>query len=291
MFTKTALMLTVFLCGASGGEKNITGVFAWDVHPASSTDTAMHQLFLNQNTIEQHPLTNGLFSLLLPGAGQFRSERFTKAAVFFVVEAALIAYAVVNDKRGDDKTREFQEYADRHWSPLDYARWINKYGVTDYGPNISFSAADFSAVANKDFSKINEWERGPHRSGISHTLPPYGDQQYYELIGKYHQFKYGWDTYPRDGDGIPISDGGIVDALILQQLKEYAVERGKANDYYYAASFAASAMVINHVVSAIDAVFSTKSYNREVTASVGMRQVDGVDGKRLVSELQFSVGF
>jgi hypothetical protein len=290
MNTKLAMVLSATLCIALAGEKQVTGVFAWDMKTGNHTDTTMHRPSLIEHTDEQNPLTNSLFSLVIPGAGQYRSERYTKAAVFIAVEAALIAYAIVNDKKGDDKTREYQQYADKHWSPLDYARWINKYGITDYGPNISFSQSDFDAVINKDFRKINEWERGPHRSGISHTLPPYGDQQYYELIGKYHQFKYGWDTYPRDGDGIPISDGGIVDALIPQQLKEYAAERGKANDYYYAASFAASAMVINHVVSALDAFLSTKSFNREISASVVMKQIDGGEGKRLVSELRFSVG-
>lgn len=290
MYIKLTILLTSLLCLVRAGEKNMTGVFAWDVHESKHTDVPLQQPSLIGEKTDLDPLTNGLYSILLPGAGQYRSERYTKAAVFFIVEAALITYAIVNDKKGDDKTREYQQYADKHWSPLEYARWINKYGVTDYGPNISFSPADFNAVANKDFSKINEWERGPHRSGISHTLPPYGDQQYYELIGKYHQFKYGWDTYPRDGEGIPISDGGIVDALIPQQLKNYAAERGKANDYYYAASFAASALVINHVVSAIDAFLSTKSYNKEISASVGMKQVDGFEGKRLMSELRFSVG-
>jgi hypothetical protein len=288
MYTKLAMILSATFFFALAGERNVSGVFAWDMNIGNHADTTLNRPILVEHANEQHPLTNALFSIVLPGAGQYRSERYTKAAVFIVVEAALIAYAIVNDKKGDDKTREYQQYADRHWSPLRYAYWIRDHGVRDYGPTV-FNFDSF-AIENKNFSGINEWERGPHRSGISHTLPPYGDQQYYELIGKYHQFKYGWDTYPRDGEGIPISDGGIVDALIPQQLKDYAVERGKANDFYYAASFAASALVINHVVSAIDAFLSTKSYNREISTSVGMKQIDGFEGKRLVSELRFSVG-
>ena len=36
----------------------------------------------------------------------------------------------------------------------------------------------------------------------SHNLPPHGDQQYYELIGKYHQYSSGWNDFTdgRDKD-------------------------------------------------------------------------------------------
>ncbi|MHB1049585.1 MAG: hypothetical protein ACYC09_05860 [Bacteroidota bacterium] len=291
MFSKVMILLALCAAAASAADSTVTGRSEWDFANGHSVSSMIQQD--ESYTIEtrtQKPVINALFSLAVPGAGQFRSERYTKAAIFIAAEAALIVYAIVNDKKGDDKTREYQQYADLHWSPLRYAYWINTHGVTDYRPNISFTQADFDAIVNaKDFSKINEWERGPHRSGISHTLPPYGDQQYYELIGKYHQFKYGWDTYPQNS-GIPVSDQGIVDALVPQQLKDYAAERGKANDYYYAASFAASALVINHIVSAVDGYLSTFAYNREISASVGVKQIDAAEGKRLMSELRISVG-
>jgi hypothetical protein len=292
MYSKA--MIAFFFCSltASAADSTVTGRSEWDFSSVnSSVGMYMQDLSYTIDDRTQQPAVNGLFSLVIPGAGQFRTERYTKAAIFIAAEAALIVYAIVNNKKGDDKTREYQQYADLHWSPLRYAFWINTHGVTDYGPNISFTQTDFDAIVNsKDFSKINEWERGPHRSGISHTLPAYGDQQYYELIGKYHQFKYGWDTYPQS-NGVPVSDGGVVDALVPQQLKDYAVERGKANDFYYAASFAASALVINHIISAVDGYLSTFAYNRDISASVGMKQVDAAEGKRLLSELRISVGF
>jgi len=47
----------------------------------------------------------------------------------------------------------------------------------------------------------------PHNIGFSHELPTYNTQQYYELIGKYSQFKYGWDTYVAK-DGTRYGDDG-----------------------------------------------------------------------------------
>jgi hypothetical protein len=33
----------------------------------------------------------------------------------------------------------------------------------------------------------------------SHRLPPHGDQQYYEMIGKYHQYSPGWNDFTGGG--------------------------------------------------------------------------------------------
>lgn len=290
MKIKSLCILALLTAECFAGGTTPTGNAVWDFTNDYQDPNTRPLLSSASNPDRQNPFTNAVLSLAIPGAGQLRTERYTKSVIFFAVEAAMIAYALINDKKGADKTVEFQRYADAHWSALRYAQWINTHGVTDYGPAISFSQSDFDAITlYKDFSKINEWERGLHRSGISHTLPAYGEQQYFELIGKYHQFKYGWDTYPQM-NGIPISDGGVVDALVPQQLKDYAAERGKANDYYYAASFAASALIINHVVSAVDAFISTKSYNQELSASLTMRPVNGREGTRLVSELTLHVG-
>jgi hypothetical protein len=284
------LLITVVdfsLCG----ENKVTGNFRWDILQQRQDTVSSGSSVFVHSARKENPFMNGLYSLVLPGAGQFQTGRYTKAAVFLCAEIALVTYAVINNHNGDKKNGEFQLYAEAHWDAVRYAKWIETYGKAEYGPtNVTFTQADYDFIGStKNFSKINEWEQGPHKLGFSHQLPKFREQQYYELIGKYNQFKFGWDEYPRDANGIPASDGGRYDDLIPQQLKDYAVERGKANDYYYAASFAVSALVINHVLSAVDAYLSTKSYNNEVTASLDLKPVDGIEGKRLLSELKISV--
>jgi hypothetical protein len=276
---------------AAAGEPMMTGNFRRDiVNFQSDTVTAQTSVVvLSPN--RKDPFLNGLYSLVLPGAGQFNSERYTKAAIFFGAELAFIVYALISEKNGDDKTAEFQKYAEAHWSPERYARWINAYGVADYGPAATIN---INKVRQNDFSEINAWESapGPSKTGFSHQLPKFGDQQYYELIGKYYQFKFGWDTYPVDVNGVPQSDSRdyFNNFSADKQIKNYAAERGKANDYYYAASFALSALVINHALSAIDGYLSTKSYNREVSASLMITPAEGMEGKRLMSQVKISVG-
>ena len=300
---KMFLLCSCLVCSASAGERNLTGNAFWDLQMAvSDTVSAVQSVVVNRPSEAKSPMLNGLFSLVIPGAGQYNSERYTKAAIFIAVEAALITYAVINNRNGNKKTEEFQRYADAHWSAERYARWIENWGVTDYGPNLT-APMDYSKIANHDFSQIREWEQGPHDpNGFSHQLPSYGEQQYYELIGKYNQYKFGWDEYEVDGvraadaNGIPPSDHSTpgnsqYDKYIPQQMLDYAVERGKANDYYYAAGFAMSALVVNHIISAIDAFISTRSYNKEISATVGVKPIDSYEGKRLMSELRISVGF
>ena len=292
--------LILFPLTASAGEKNLSGNLLWDLS-VMNADSAQNTVTAPPFSAEQkNPFLNGLYSLVIPGAGQYNSGRYTKAVIFFTAEVALVTFAIINQHTGDKKTQEFQDYADAHWSAVRYAKWIGTYGVSDYGPNVAFTQADYDAVAAYDFSKVNAWESGAlgnHSLGFSHQLPRNGEQQYYELIGKYNQFKFGWDEYSVDGvtaadaGGIPPSDKKRYDSYIPKQMQDYAKERGRANDYYYAASFAVSAIVINHVISAVDAFISTKSYNREISASLGMRPVDTYDGTRLLSELTVSVGF
>ncbi len=289
------LILSAFLAVniSLGSDRKLTGNFQWDVLSLKQ-DSIVENSILLEPAKHQDPFANGLYSLVLPGAGQYRSERYLKGAIFLGAEIALVVYAVISNNNGDKKTDEFQRYAEANWNAVRYARWIGTHGVVDYGPTVAFTQSDYDAVANHDYTKINAWESGQlgnHTQGFSHQLPKFGEQQYYELIGKYHQFKYGWNTYPQDANGVPVSDGGRYDDMIPQQLKEYAKERGKANDYYYAASFAVSVLVINHVASAIDAFISTRSYNTEITASLDLKPVDGIEGTRLLSEFSLHVGF
>lgn len=295
MRSKYFFIAVFLICTVYAGEKRITGNFEWDLHNTEQDTVALQKFTPEYTEHHQNPFYNSLYSLVLPGSGQYHSERYTKAAIFFGAEVALIAYAIISDNNGNKKTEEFERYAEAHWSAERYARWIEAHGKADYGPtSVTFSEADFAAIRNSyDFSKINAWEQGSHEEGFSHQLPKFREQQYYELIGKYRQFKFGWDQYPLDGQGVPISDNKKYDDLLTAdaQITNYATERARANDYYYAASFAVSVLVINHVVSALDAYLSTKLFNKEISASLGMKPVDSYEGKRLLSELRISVGF
>ena len=76
---------------------------------------------------KKSPVLAGVLSLLIPGAGEIYTEEYLKAGIFLAIEAAVITTAVIYDGKGDDKTTEFQNYADdytnpdHHWSVVKYA--------------------------------------------------------------------------------------------------------------------------------------------------------------------------
>ena len=141
---------------------------------------------------KKSPVLSGVLSAIIPGAGQIYNEDYWIAAVFVAVEAALITTAVVYDNKGDDQTAYYQSYADdymnpdHNWSVVRYAEWLNTYQDADIQINPDETLPPWERV---DWNELNAAETG------SHNLPPHGEQQYYELIGKYHQYSSGWNDF------------------------------------------------------------------------------------------------
>ena len=66
-------------------------------------------------TEKKSPVTAGVLSLVLPGAGQFYNGSIVKSIIFIAIEAAVITTAVIYTKKANDKTTEFQNFADQNW--------------------------------------------------------------------------------------------------------------------------------------------------------------------------------
>ncbi|MCI0473091.1 MAG: hypothetical protein L0Y76_05845, partial [Ignavibacteria bacterium] len=90
---------------------------------------------------------------------------------------------------------------------------------------------------------------------------PYGDQQYYEVIGKYQNFLKGWS----DAIGKDINKNNY-GTFQLDQVDYYMGERALANDYYSYGTTTLMIVILNHIVSAIDGVLSVNSYNNKISA-------------------------
>ena len=223
-----------------------------------------------------------VMSAVLPGSGELYVGDYLKAAIFFAVEAALISVAVINDNTGDDQTAEFEAFADEHWSAVKYSEFI-----MDHWQELGLSEQCQISI-NSDGS-LNPWERVNWNdlnecegliSIFSHRLPPYGEQQYYELIGKYKQFSSGWDEFTGDRyDAVP------------QIMQDYSVMRGKANDAYNIAAKAVIGIYINHLLSAVDAIWSASSYNSNVALNMRIQNLQLADQIELIPTLNFRYSF
>ena len=221
---------------------------------------------------KKSPVLSGVLSVILPGAGQVYNEDYWIAGIFVALEAALITTAVVYDNKGDNQTASFQAFADKNWSVVDYAEWLNTYGDADIQINPDESLPPWERVS---WSELNAAETG------SHKLPPHGEQQYYELIGKYHQYSSGWSDYT----------GGANNELISPNFTYYSGERGQANDYYNTASTAIVGIYINHILSAAEAVWGATRFNKNLAVNLRVETFNFAGGLELVPTLKFKYSF
>ena len=233
------------------------------------------------------PWLAGGLSLAVPGAGEFYSESYLKSALFLAAEAALWVLAYSYDHKADRQTDLFQNFANAHWSVVNYAQYAQSHYNPGNGPYnwlIPGTQGD-PPWMRVNWAELNRMESdiGATTPGMyySHVLPQYNSQQYYELIGKYPQFNQGWDDAPPS-----FTYGNQLSAELLY----YSGERGKANRYYTTASTFVAIAFVNHVVSAVDAALTAGSYNRGLHASVGSQAVPASGGFTAVPVLRLSWG-
>jgi hypothetical protein len=249
------------------------------------------------------PWLAALLSLAVPGAGEVYAGSYIKGAAFFAAELTMWGFAYSYDKEGDELTEEYKAYADQHWSATRYADWtlahlgsLNPYLTTSadeyrdliYPEDAPPCDPPFSCV---DWKELNDMERAIADgvlNGYTHTLPYYGEQQYFELIGKYEQFSRGWDD---SGDRNPELENNVPIRSTSNRFYEYAQMRAHANDQYDVASTFVSLAVVNHILSALDAYWSVTRLNKSLHASLRVNLERSAMGRVPVTTANFRYDF
>lgn len=254
----------------------------------------------------RHPGAAFAMSAVLPGAGQAWNGQWVKAAVAIAVETALVTGYVVTRRRGLDAEDEFRAFAHEDWSPAQYAEWINDYRVyLQEEVGTSITAPPVEIVESVDFSNPSSWTRA-ERSAVddmfnqiraierqsihpetgaafSHQLPDFGDQQYYELIGKYFQFAPGWFDYPDwvTDDGMftqaidpEVSGPGGTKLSVSDTFYDYARDHAHAQDVLRTASRISIFFIVNHLVAGIDAAVTARIRRNRATAATVSPVID-----------------
>jgi hypothetical protein len=99
---------------------------------ASANDSMITSGEMPKTVMEKkNPLVTGLYSLVIPGAGEFTTENYTKSAIFLSVEALLVAATIIYNNKSNNQFNVFENYANANWSIDRYAEWINNHG-SDY---------------------------------------------------------------------------------------------------------------------------------------------------------------
>lgn len=182
-------------------------------HPATAL---VHASLASNPTRRPAPGLAFLASLALPGAGQLlNGDR--RGYLYLGVEAgAWFARASYLDA-SRTKEGESEQYARRHW---DHARWSG-----DTGDGCLYSArADsaLSALADRDLDR------------------------YYDALGKQDDYRCGWDDF-RAGYDPDAANASSAHRLAFRKM------RNQSNDLKDKARLAMTVLVLNRIVSGIDA--------------------------------------
>jgi len=224
---------------------------------------------------QKSPVLSGVFSAIIPGAGQVYNEDWWIAGIFLAAEVVLITTAITYENKGDEQTESFEMFADENWSVVDYAEWLAQYEGADITKIVISNDESLPPWERVDWDELNAAETG------SHNLPPHGEQQYYEVIGKYHQYSSGWNDFT----------GGSNKELISPNFTYYAGERGTANDYYSTSSTVVVGIYINHLLSAAEAVLGANRFNNNLSVSLRVQNSNLVDRDELVPTLFLRYNF
>ncbi|MFO7896823.1 MAG: hypothetical protein R6U84_07820 [Candidatus Cloacimonadales bacterium] len=231
-----------------------------------------------------------LLSGILPGAGQFYADRSSLTAYIFpVIELGLWAGYIYYDQAGSDKDAEFEKYADEYYSREYYETTrddlVGVYGDSD----------DYGAANNPVFYGYYDEEHGP---GLF-RLDEENTQHYYEDIGKYDKYIFGWqdwyEIYAADADGEfvgpnwdwedptvsnkkwvgmqsptnPEHDDYLANQTFYDQAggkysslrADYIDLRNESKDLYDMRRNFSFALAFNHIAAALDAVRVTRQRN------------------------------
>ncbi len=306
MKTLVVILAVVLLSSFAGAENppvtHFTGVPQVDLFSMRNFGTSAH---LNDTTPQfpsslpdveskKSPWLAGALSAVVPGAGEIYSGSYLKGAIFLGIEVGSWITAYVYDKKGDDQTTLFQNYANEHWSPIRYGIWTYDHAemlsANSVTPDDGIFYDDIEDLrdnpgqppfSNVNWDGLNTFEREIADAsntngekvvnGYTHVLPYYGQQQYYELIGKYVQFYSGWDDAVSGEYAMGDVKPSDFTPSVNSRYKIYANMRAQANDYYDVASAMISVIIINHVISAFDAAWTAARFNNALQAHVDVK--------------------
>ncbi|MFQ5677264.1 MAG: hypothetical protein ACE5G1_15330, partial [bacterium] len=231
---------------------------------------ALHQYFQARQTEFSNSSTGNpgqksvgkavLFSIAVPGAGQFYSGSPLKGIAFLVIEVAALSGYFHFQGRGNDIESSFEADADQLWNEDAYWNWMSQ----------------ISQIPRSEMDALREFEH----ANFSHFLPENKNQQYYENIGKYNQFIMGWQDFREeilDTSTFTFAHyqsgrfAGQDLLTISAQRNAYTELRKDANDNFKKATNLATITFFNHVLSALDAGLTTRRFNRKVQASLRIR--------------------
>jgi len=209
-----------------------------------------------------------LQSFLIPGWGQlYAKSSFWKPIMFVGFEAAGWAGYVSFSGKGHDLEDDYRVYANAHWDSTDYVEGLYySFYSRHQPPSVMNAWLDTTTYLVIDTTVQPHVERGrslSHHAWYKEDGSRVERDEYYENIGKYNQFNFGWDDY-RDGlDSLPYSPADTARLnYVSPNRKTYLGKRDDANSEFSKANTMLVATVANHLLAGFWAALDARAFNR-----------------------------
>lgn len=237
-------------------------------------------------------------SLVVPGLGQAyvgqNAFTYARAAAYLGVDVTLAIfwhqYVVV---KHDRQVARYRAFADTAWIQSNYEQ--GPQGISDQANRLESDPGTFDnlnpnresycdAVQSASGTTANTLSAGCKdpigkpseysafvayvntstngQSGDSiHTFRSNfpGPFQFYELIGKYQEFVTGW----KDVQNVNTTNDSTVEGTSAYR-DQYVAMRSKASEYARLQAWFIGGMVVNHLVSALDAALTARAHNKSL---------------------------
>ncbi len=156
-----------------------------------------------------------LYSAILPGAGQFYADKSSFTTYLFpALELAMIGGIVYFNHQGNEKTEIFENYATGEVinQTFNYIVDGQEYSYTYTGPRYN---RDYQSAVQTVLQNVNAYDI---YDGSFFRLDGSNTQHFYEDIGKYNKYIFGWaDWYHRFA-----TDPTSEDAAFILEDPDYA---------------------------------------------------------------------
>ena len=233
-------------------------------------------------------------SLVIPGSGQLyvggSTFTYARGVVYLALEAALWgSWYYYSVYKYDKQVDKYKDFAKKHYSIGRYKREMRDLYNADglnyesefrrrylgsresfcegiFGDATRHGCYDRDKLYHNDVDYVNDFVADPKSLGEEMKTVKMDDaSEVYQLIAD-NAYVLGWDD---------VEDPAVATALDLEdpnsatvglgksaRQKEYRSLRSKANDYADMQAWFFGGLILNHIVSAVDALFTANAHNK-----------------------------
>ena len=238
-------------------------------------------------------------SALIPGAGQAANGKWVRAGVYFATEVVGLIYHLDRNAKAREQERAYEQFTHNNWSVVAYAEWLVNYSqlhsldndwqsleaeILGDDPNWENTREDWNQVPISTLRNVENQTpfifQDRIGSNFSHELPDYGSQQYYELISKYYQYQPGWRDWSTEITSAQNQNISMYRYFWNGEDEPFDLfheGRNRAQEFnqnYRVAGNILKLLVVNHIVSAFDALFTVQLKKSRIETETNLMKLE-----------------